>query len=256
MVENRTDETEVKTARRVFEIIEIIRTVDEIGVTELANEMEIAKSTAHGYLSTMERMGYLVKEDGKYQLSLKFLDHGIYKRQQIVSWNVVGQTLKQLSNETSEIAWFTVEEHGRACDIYKSEGERAITVETWIGQAKPMHALAAGKALLALMPDEEIRAIVDTYGLETRTENTIATEAELFEELEEIRDAGVAFNDEEYTRGIRSVGAPVVFDGEAVGAVTVSGPANRMKGDRFRQELPDLLLGAANEIELKMQSLL
>lgn len=244
----------LKTVVRVFDIIESIREHDQVGVTELAEELGMAKSTVHGYLTTIEDVGYLINEDGQYQLSLKYLDHGIHKRNQIISWDIVSRTLKQLSGETSEIAWFTVEENGRALDIYKSEGDRAITVETWLGQAKPMHALAAGKAILAFRDDECVREVIDRHGLEAFTENTITSESELLAELETVREEGVAFNDEEYTSGIRSVGAPVVTDGEVVGAVNLSGPANRLKGGRFREELPDLILGAANEIELKLQA--
>lgn len=254
MDENVTYSSEVKTAVRVFEIIEAIREKNEVGVTELANELDIAKSTTHRYLTTMEQAEYLIKKDDKYQLSLKYLDHGVYKRKQILPWQIIGQTLKQLSSETSEIAWFTVEEHGKGRDIYKSEGDRAITVETWIGQAKPLHALAAGKAILAFTPQDRVHEILDTQELEKITEQTISTRDALLAELEEIREKGVAFNDEEYTKGIRSVAAPVFHDDDVVGAVSVSGPANRMRGDRYRQELPELVLGAVNEVELKMQS--
>jgi DNA-binding IclR family transcriptional regulator len=254
MSERGDADSGLKTAARVFDIIETVRERDEVGVTELAEELGMAKSTVHGYLTTIERAGYLTKDDGKYQLSLKYLDHGIYKRNQSIPWDVVSQTLKQLADETSEIAWFTVEENGRALDIYKSEGDRAITIETWLGQAKPVHALAAGKAILAFESDEYVREVIDRHGLETFTDNTITTEAEFLEELETVREEGVAFNDEEYTRGIRSVGAPVLVDGDVVGAVNLSGPANRMKGERFHEDLPNLILGAANEIELKLQA--
>jgi len=254
MTDSAHTDSDLKTATNVFEMIETVREHDGVGVTELAEELGMAKSTVHGYLTTIEHAGYLVKEDGQYRLSLKYLDHGIYKRSRIISWDVVSQTLKQLSDETSEIAWFTVEENGRALDIYRSEGDRAITVETWLGQAKPMHALAAGKAILGFSGDEFVRDVVDTHGLEAFTENTITEESELLAELETVREEGVAVNDEEYTAGIRSVGAPVINDGEVLGAVNLSGPAHRMKGERFREEFPDLLLSAANEIELKLQA--
>jgi DNA-binding IclR family transcriptional regulator len=246
----------VKTALRMFDIVEQIRESDGAGVTELAGELGLAKSTVHRYVTTMERAGYLTRTGDTYYLGLQFLDHGIYRREQIVPWDVVSPALKQLAAETSEIAWFTVEEHGRARDIYKSEGDRAVTVETWIGQAKPIHALAAGKAILAQLDESTVREIIDTHGLVRLTDRTIVSADALFEELERIREQGVAYNDEEYTRGIRSVAAPVTHDGRVVGAVNVSGPANRMKGDLFRQELPDQVLAAANETELRMQSAL
>ncbi|RQG95407.1 IclR family transcriptional regulator [Natrarchaeobius chitinivorans] len=243
----------IKTADTVIDIFETLRELDGATTAELAAELDVATSTAHGYLSTLHDREFLVNDDGTYRVGLRSLDFGMYAKSRIAATEVVPRTLEQLADETEELVWFTVEEHGRAIDVEKAAGERAVTVGTWVGKRKLMHHLAGGKAILAHLPERRIRGIIDRHGLPKRTENTITDPAELFDELEQIRSTNIAFNDEETASGVRSVGTPIVVDGTPVGAIVISGPAKRMKGDRFRETMPDLLLAASNEVELKLR---
>jgi DNA-binding IclR family transcriptional regulator len=244
----------VKTADRAFEILETLRALDGATTAELADRLDLATSTVHDHLVTLEDREYLVERDGVYHLGLRFLGFGMYAKNRIPAARVVQPTLDQLAAETEEMAWFTVEEHGRVVDLNKAAGPRAITVGTWIGERNRMHHLAAGKAILAHLPDERVHEIVDRHGLPARTEHTITERDALFAELDRVREEGVAYNDEETTAGLRSVGAPVHHDGTVVGAVSVTAPAKRLRGDRYRQEIPNHLLAATNEVELKLLS--
>ena len=90
-------------------------------------------------------------------------------------------------------------------------------------------------------------------GLERQTQHTIVDPDALRTELDEIRERGYAFNIEESTNRLHAVGAPVTLpDGRVLGAISVSGPSHRMKGDRLEHEIPDLLLGIVNELELNI----
>jgi len=253
MTDDNTKKDGIQSAENAFDIIEHISSLEGATVTELSSRVDLAKSTVHGYLVSMEKAGYLVKDEGGYDVSLEFLKQGIYRRQQYMPAEIIRKPLRQLGDGTEEIAWYSVGEHGRTIDIYKSEGERAIAVEKWLGQPRPMHALAAGKILLAHMPEERVDEIIDVHGLEAKTSNTITTRKELDAELQRVRDTGIAFNDKEYRPRIRSVGAPVIYENGAIGALTVSGPAKRLTGDRFTEELPNSILATANEIELRLQ---
>jgi len=103
------------------------------------------------------------------------------------------------------------------------------------------------------MPRERIEGILDEHGMPRITENTICDRAELSEEFEEIRDRGYATDHAERVEGMRCVAAPIQGqDGEAVAAISVSGPRNRLQGDRFREELPNKVLRAANVIEVNL----
>jgi len=106
--------------------------------------------------------------------------------------------------------------------------------------------------MLAEMPRNRVEAILDRHGLPGATENTLTSRETLFETLDTIRERGYAFNDGEEVEGIRAVGMAIVTDDDVHGALSVSGPSNRVQGERFRDELPEILSGAVNEIELKL----
>lgn len=86
------------------------------------------------------------------------------------------------------------------------------------------------------------------------TPNTITDEEELLEELERTRERGYALNDEESTSGLRAVSVSITdSDGSVLGALGVSGPTHRFTNGRFEEELPDILLGVVNGLELDIQ---
>lgn len=244
----------IKTAERVFDVIERIRELDGAKTSEIASELDIAKSTAHEYLKTLEHREYLIRDGDAFYLSLRFLDHGMYATKRYPSERLVRPIIDRLADETEELVWFTVEENGHVIDLYRAEGERALTVGAWVGKRNHMHHLAGGKAILAYLPEDRVREILDSKGMPALTENTTTDPDELLSELKTIRERGAAFNDQETTVGMRSVAAPVLSDDHPVGSIVITAPAKRLKGERFRTELPDRLLAASNELELKLLS--
>jgi DNA-binding IclR family transcriptional regulator len=122
------------------------------------------------------------------------------------------------------------------------------------GSDFPLHVTAAGKVMLAELPDVRFGEIIDMQDLNACTPHSITQDAELIEEVESIRERGVGFNIEEHHAGINAVAAPVTEpNGRLLGALTVSGPAQRFKGNRLRKELPELLLARVNELELDIK---
>jgi DNA-binding IclR family transcriptional regulator len=221
-------------------------------VTELAEDLGLAKSTVHDHLSTMVEKEYLVKNGSSYQLGLKFLNHGIRSRECLGVLPTVQPHLEQVANETGEIAWFLVEEYGRGVYLSKAKGDRAVQPYGTVGDRVDLHNIAAGKAILAHLPDERVRAIIDGHGLESRTSETITDPDRLLEELESVRETGVAFNDEESIVGHRAVASPVRPADRLIGAIVVSGPKKRIQGELFADELPAIVSGTANAIELEL----
>lgn len=243
----------IKTIKNVFNIIEFIRNNGGVSSTSVAEEIGLARSTTHYYLSTMEDLGYLVKKDDTYYLSLEYLGFGNTRRNQIVPRKIILPTLELLAEETSETVWFSVEENNYLYNLYKSAGERSISLETPVGQRLPINAFAAGKAILSCMSEEQAMEAIEACSFPQLTDKTITNPKKFFDEIEKIDQNGVAYDDEEHTKGLRSVAAPVTTEASVIGAITVSGPANRFRGDRFTEKIPDLVLGAANEIELRLK---
>ena len=81
---------------------------------------------------------------------------------------------------------------------------------------------------------------------------TITDRQTLYDELQQVEDRGYSVNDQGIVEGLRAIGAPVLGPEGVIGGLSVSGPINRMRGDRFDDELPTLLLGATNELKLKI----
>ena len=247
------DERGIKATRTTFAIVEALHDVDGARLTELADHVGIANSTTHEHLSTLQECGYVVEDDGEFSLSLKFLDHGTRAKHRYRPLLEASRpALDGLVAETDETVNLVVEEHGQAVYVDRLTGERGVPTNSWVGRRKPLHSLSAGKAILAHLPADRLGEIVDESGLPPATDRTITARDRLERELEAIRERGVSFNDRESHDRIRAVGTPIVLDGHVHGAVSVAGPAKRLTGEYFRAEIPDLLLGAVNEIELKL----
>jgi DNA-binding IclR family transcriptional regulator len=251
---NDTSNRSVKTAETVFEIVEVLSDAGEASLTTLARRLDMPRSTLHTYLATLLELDYLRKEDDTYRLGLKFLDHGARVQRNEPLYEASAPFLEQVSNETKEIVWVVTEEHGQAVCLRKAEGERAIQPYKRVGGRLTMHDIAAGKAILAELDDERVREIIDAQGLPARTEHTITDIDDLFAELEEIRETGVAFNDGESMEGFRAVASPICPGETPYGSLVVSGPKNRIRDDRFRKELPEIVSGATNALELNLVS--
>ncbi|WP_394740239.1 IclR family transcriptional regulator [Natronococcus roseus] len=244
----------VKSAATLFDVLDAVHRLEGGGATAVAEELEIAKSTAHDHLATLAEHEFLIKDGGSYRVGLKCLHYGVQAKSRMVLADVASPSLEQMAEETGEIAWVMVEEYGKGVYLEKAMGDRAVQPYGEIGKRVPLHNIAAGKAILAHLPEERVREIVTETPLEERTETTVSDPDELLAELETVRDRGYALNDGETFEGFRAVASPVVNDGELLGSIVVSGPENRLSDDRFTEELPEIVTGAANAIELSMAS--
>ncbi len=243
----------VQASERTLAIVNSLRGGKERTLTELATELDMPPSTLHGYLSSMVNSEYLVKEDGAYRLGLRFLEHGVVVQRTNDLYDPAGPILDQVAEETREIVWLVVEEYGRAVCLRKAEGDLAIQPYKTIGGRLPLHNIAAGKAILAHLPERRVNRIIDRHGLPAFTDATITDRDRLFEELDRIAETGVAFNDGESLERFRAVASPIRLDGEVRGSLVVSGPKKRLRGDRFTQEIPETVTGAANALELQIK---
>lgn len=253
MPQERTNGRTISAVETVFTIIKYVDRADGLRLTELADKMPQSKSTIHHYLSTLHQLGYLIRKDKEYHLSLRFLDHGMsVKSRQTLTGNI-NPTLKNLAEETGEMTWVVVAERGRSFILERESGEKAINIREQIRRRQHLHCHAAGKCILANMPPEAVEEIVAEHGLPAYTDQTITQFEELRTELETVRNEGVAYMRSEGIRGLNSVGAPIIPHGEVLGAVCVAGPAKRVGGKKLETTLTDEVLAAANAIELDVK---
>lgn len=246
-------ESGIKAIETTITILESIQAQNGARGQEIANDTGLTSSTVHRHLRTLNNQGYVVQEGDEYNLSFRFVEFGEFVQHRKPEFDLARDTVAELAARTEERAQYFVEEHGKAVYVCYETGKHGVKTDAHVGKRIPLHASGGGKAILAHLPDERVDEIIEHHGLPALAENTITDRETLLAELEQIRDQGYSFNKQEYSVGSRAVGAPVIDNnGQLRGALSVTGPTLRMTGDWFNEELPNLLLGVANELVLNI----
>ncbi|CAN5892001.1 IclR family transcriptional regulator [soil metagenome] len=220
----------VQSVDRAVTVMELLSSQGWSGVTEVANELEIHKSTAYRLLATLRDRG-LVEQDSaseKYRLGfgMVMLASTVTGDLDIVRY--ARPICESLSDATEETVTVTALEADEAVIIHQSISTSSMMSVDWSGWHTPLHASAAGKVLLAYMPEEQRKQILGKP-LEALTENTVTDRATLLEQLQSIPDVGYSFTIEELEVGMNAVGAPIRdANGEVIAAVAISGPVFRL----------------------------
>ena len=249
-----TNDAPVQAAETAIRVVEALRELGAAGVSAVADHLDMPTSTAFDHLRTLERNEFVRKEGSDYVLGSRFLEIGGHRRSNDPLYRVAEPEIRKLARDTGEHANLVIEEFGRGVFYAKAEGEDAFQLDTHVGRRVHLQTTSAGKAILAALPDERVAEIVDAHGLPAVTGNTITDRAALREELEEVRERGFATDSEERVQGVRCVGAAITdADGEAIGAVSVSGPRSGMRDERFLEEIPELVRRTANVIEVNLK---
>jgi IclR family acetate operon transcriptional repressor len=236
----------------MFQIISQIKALDDATVTELADSLNMPKSTVHNHLTTLEKEGYLIRDGTTYQIGLKFLELGEYARMRTDIYEYAKPVIDTLAQETGEIANLWVEENGCAVILYNASGQNATQIKTYSGRrGNYSHASAGGKTVLAYLSGEQLTEIIERDGLPALTDKTITDEETLRTELETIREQGFAYDEQEIQKGLRCVAAPILSsEDEYIASISVSGPKTRLHNNQFREELPETVVGATETVEI------
>lgn len=232
-------------------ILDLLQDRDAAGVTDIADELDRSKSSIHAYLTTLVEQQYVVKRDGQYALSLRYLDLAEHVKDHVGNYDVIRSEIDELASVTDEVAQFGTLEQGDLVYLYKGRGESGVETMSAIGSRETPHSTGLGKAMLSQLSEDRVRQLLGSAPLARKTENTITNLDELVVDLQETRERGYAIDDEENIVGLRCIAAPVVLDdGTVIGAVSVSGPSSRMTVERIQTELAERVKRAANVIQI------
>ncbi|WP_062226722.1 IclR family transcriptional regulator [Aureimonas frigidaquae] len=225
-----------------------------LGVSELARQLELDKSSVSRMLRTMEQSGY-VEQDPKtqrYSLGIRMgvLGHKALRRLDLRE--AARPFLEALAEETGECSHIAILADNRAFYIDQASPRRGVVVDAPIGTLAPVHCTALGKTLVAFQPEALREEILAAGVLEPFTRRTIVDPAGLVRHLDSVREQGVAIDDEEFSIGVRCIAAPVFrYDGAVCGAIGVSGPSPRVTDERLRAWEPRVK-GAAAELSARL----
>ena len=242
----------LQTTAVSLQIVDHVLELEGATLSELVEATGLAKSTVHSHLKTLAAYGYVVNEDNRYHLGAKFCHLGDYVRTRKEYHRVAEEVVAELAAESTMDVDFAVEEHGRIISLY-GDLEFANSPRFLIdGRPFHVHTTASGKAIVAEYDDERVRSIVDRWGLPAATDHSITSEAELFDELERVRDQGYAENREESIEGFWAVGKAVKSPrGRVYGSLNLSGPSY-LVDDETRATQIELLERAAASFETKV----
>jgi DNA-binding IclR family transcriptional regulator len=158
-------------------------------------------------------------ESGRCRLGLKILSLGGDTQIHLDIADVALPFMRSLVERIHLTSHLAVLDQGEAVYVEKVEAPAFFKVNTWIGRGMFLHSTSVGKCLLAWLPKNEIETVVKQLGMKKRTPKTITTLTRLLADLEHLKQAGCAVDDEENSAGARCLGAPI-FD--SMGNVTTA----------------------------------
>ena len=244
----------VRSVERAISVLEVLASRGEAGVTEVASEIAVHKSTAFRLLGALEGGG-LVEQTGhrgKYRLGFGLvpLAGAVSDRLDVVQQGRA--VCARLATDLGETVNVAVLRDHFTVNVDQARGPSTVASHNWIGQLTPLHCTSSGKVLLAHLEPAKRADLLGRAGTPALTPRTVSATGRLEEQLVRVRDAGYATAIEEYEVGLNAVAAPV-FDrsGQVIAAVSVSGPSYRFDEQRIRQAVAPLLASTA-EISRRM----
>ncbi len=241
----------LQTSSNTLAIVNEIKRLDGARLSELADQLDLSRSTVHVHLQTLLDRRFIVKHGNEYRIGFKFFHLGEYARHQDPRYGLGREKVKRLAERTTEEANFVVEDHGRTIILFAAVStphEEGFQ----IGQYFYMHNTASGKAMLSQYSDKRINAILDEWGLPRETEHTITDRDELFKEIERTRERGYAVNRQEALEGLRAIAVPVLTpNGSVFASIDIYGPSYRLAPD---EELAAAIQAEVDDLEEEISS--
>ncbi len=237
---------------RTFTIVELLAKKGELGVTRIASEVAMDKSSVYRILATLKRIGYVCQNPSnqKYSNTSKFARLGAPSIE-----------LGDLRDRAHPVLAAMAEEAGEAASLGVLEGREILYIDTIqcsglirvnlpIGQKLPAYCSALGKAILAFMTEEEVLELFGEVSFKKATPSTVASCEALIPELRAVKTGGFARDLEESNPELSCLGAPIFgADGKVLAGISVSFPRFRYpEQEEAERKLVPLLLKAAMSI--------
>ena len=223
----------------------------EMGLTQLAAELRLNKATVHRLLNAMQRFEFIERnpDNDRYRLGLQLYQLGCRALESRTLRSEAHRFLVELAKRCKESVSIAVPgTEGIVCLDRVDSQDFIITARTPVGGRFPAHCTATGKAILAHLPEPEVRAIIDRNGMHMFTSNTINRYANLLQNLALIRHEGHSQESGELERGLSGVAAPIfIRGGQMIASLGIAGPTQRFQSSDLKEKI-DLVTDFAARI--------
>ncbi len=227
----------VQSVDRAVAILEILARDGEAGVTEVARELDVHKSTASRLLAALDRRELVTQDTarGKFRLGVGIVRLAGAASQKLDVVQESRPVCRALAQQVGEAVNLAILSGRDALYLDQVAGPAALSPHNWAGQRIPLHATSDGKVLLAYLSEAELKACL-VPPLRRLTEYTITAVDEFSRLLAEVRRRGFATAVDELEAGLTAIAAPVRnAEGNVVASISASGPSFRITADRIEQ---------------------
>lgn len=218
----------------------------ELSMTQIADQIGIHKSTVHRLLATLERNQFVQRNPatGTYRLGIRLLQMAYLTLEQNDLRRLAASHLRVLNEKYQENIHLAILDEADVVFVSLLESPQRVKLAAAIGQRLPAFATASGKAILAFLPEDHTRMILEK-GMPRFTQNTPASPEAFFEDMRQIRKQGFALSEKEYEDEINAVAVPVFDpDRRPVASLAAAGPSYRLTREQMLVIGPDLVEAA------------
>src|SRR3954452_4827930 len=241
----------VQSLERAFLLLELMADEGgEVPLSRLAVGSGLPLSTIHRLIRTLVARGYVRQlPSRRYVLGPRLIHLGESSSRTLGSW--AGPHLTDLVDGIGETANMAMLDGDRVVYVAQVPSRHSMRMFTEVGRRVHLHCTGVGKALLAQLPRDTARELVERAGMPRRTPHTITDPDEMMAELDRISERGYAIDDGEQELGVRCVAVPVL-GGPGQTALSVSGPEGRVTVESVPQ-IAELLQATAAELAAELR---
>ena len=222
----------VQSIGRAFTILEeVARNREGIGLAELSKRVGLHNSTTFHLVKTMVSLGYLrqIKDGKRYRIGRPLFALAASALDEMEMVSMATPVLDDLARDTGESSHFAARMSDAVVVMARTPGPGAFQLADRVGVVRPAYCTALGKVILAALRPDQLDRYIERIELKSMTAKTITDPQRLRREIEEVRRAGIAFDDGEFDNEVRCAAMPVRdFSGQVVGAIGISGPVWRL----------------------------